>query len=205
MYATQTSTSRGARGGAAAIVIAAHIAAIYVIGISLGVVDAPPFVPETKVVFIETPKPVEPAKPVERPKNLDQKIDEPVLEPVIAETIETAPTAPPIEEIPDTAPVAIPAEPAPLESATLAVTRRVDPVYPPASRRMDEEGAVLLKVLVDERGIARDVQVAKSSGFPRLDDAAATAVRRWKFSPAKQQSQPVQAWTQVNVIFRLDR
>ena len=128
MYATQTSTSRGARGGAAAIVIAAHIAAIYVLAVSLGVVEAPPFVPVTKVVFIDTPKPAEPAKPIERPKNLTQKIDEPVLEPVLAETIETAPTAPPIEEIPDTAPVAIPAEPAPLESATLAVTRRVDPV-----------------------------------------------------------------------------
>jgi hypothetical protein len=60
VYATQTTTSRGARGGAAALVIAAHIAAIYVIGISLGVVDAPPFVPESQVVFIETPKPVEP-------------------------------------------------------------------------------------------------------------------------------------------------
>jgi len=205
VYATQTTTSRGARGGAAALVIAAHIAAIYVIGISLGVVDAPPFVPETQVVFIDTPKPVEPAKPLERPKQFKPDIPEPVLEPVIAETVETAPTAPPVEEIPSTAPAAITTEPGPAESASLAVTRRVDPVYPPASRRMDEEGAVLLKVLVDERGSARDVQIAKSSGFPRLDDAAASAVRRWKFSPATQASQPVKAWTQVNVIFRLDR
>jgi len=176
-----------------------------VIGISLGVVDAPTFVPEGKVVFIETPKPVEPAKPLERPKQFKPDIPEPVLQPVVAETVETAPTAPPIEEVPETAPVAIPAETGPMESAALTVMRRVDPVYPPASRRMDEEGAVLLKVLVDERGIARDVQIAKSSGFPRLDDAAASAVRRWKFSPAMQASQPVQAWTRVNVIFRLDR
>jgi periplasmic protein TonB len=202
VYATQTTTSRGARGGAAALVIAAHIAAIYVIGISLGVVDAPPFVPESQVVFIETPEPVKPAKPLERPKQLKPDMPEPVLEPVIAETVETAPTAPPVEEA---APVAIPADTGPVESASLAVTRRIDPVYPPASRRMDEEGAVLLKVLVDERGSPRDVQIAKSSGFPRLDNAAASAVRRWKFSPATQASQPVKAWTQVNVIFRLDR
>ena len=206
MYATQTATSRGARGGAAALVIAAHIAAIYVIGISMGVVEAPKIVRDSELVFVQPPAPVEPAKPLEIPKpQVTPKVSEPVLDPIVAEPVDTAPTAPPIEEIPDSAPVAIPAEPGPVQSASLSVTRRVEPVYPPASRRAEEEGAVLLKVLVDVRGTARDVQVSKSSGFPRLDEAASTAVRRWRFSPAMQASQPVEAWTQVNVIFRLDR
>jgi protein TonB len=49
------------------------------------------------------------------------------------------------------------------------------------------------------------VQIAKSSGYDRLDQAAITAVRRWLFSPALQASGAVSAWTQVNVVFQLNR
>ena len=87
----------------------------------------------------------------------------------------------------------------------MSVTRRVEPVYPPASRRLDEQGAVLLRVLVDERGRPREVQIAKSSGYDRLDQAAITAVRRWLFSPALQASGAVSAWTQVKVVLQLNR
>jgi protein TonB len=48
-----------------------------------------------------------------------------------------------------------------------------------------------------------DVQVLKSSGFPRLDEAAITAIRKWSFSPAVQNSQPVKSWTRVQVTFNL--
>jgi protein TonB len=89
------------------------------------------------------------------------------------------------------------------ESRSLGVTRRVDPIYPPASRRMDEQGAVRLRVLVDERGRPQEVQVAKSSGFPRLDEAAVSAVKRWVFAPAMQGAVAVPTWTQVSVVFRL--
>jgi protein TonB len=60
-----------------------------------------------------------------------------------------------------------------------------------------------LRVLVDERGRPPDVQVAQSSGFPRLDEAAAKAVKRWVFAPAMQDAVPVPTWTQVNVVFQL--
>jgi len=98
-----------------------------------------------------------------------------------------------------------PSTPAVIEAKSLSVTRRVEPVYPPASRRLDEHGAVRLRVLVDERGRPREVQIAKSSGFERLDQAAVAAVRRWQFSPAMQESRAVTAWTQVNVVFQLNR
>jgi periplasmic protein TonB len=92
-----------------------------------------------------------------------------------------------------------------VESTALAVTRRVDPVYPPASRRMDEHGTVRLRILIDERGRPREVLVAESSGHARLDEAAVNAVRRWQFSPATEQSRAIAAWTHVNVIFQLNR
>jgi protein TonB len=111
-------------------------------------------------------------------------------------------TVPPATEVP---PRTDPSTPAVIEAKSLSVTRRVEPVYPPASRRLDEHGAVRLRVLVDERGRPREVQIAKSSGFERLDQAAVAAVRRWQFSPAMQESRAVTAWTQVNVVFQLNR
>jgi protein TonB len=43
----------------------------------------------------------------------------------------------------------------------------------------------------------------ESSGFPRLDERAADTVRRWKFQPARQGGQPVEAWVIVPIQFSL--
>ncbi|WP_205694469.1 energy transducer TonB [Crenobacter cavernae] len=59
------------------------------------------------------------------------------------------------------------------------------PAYPPLSLEMGEEGKVQMRVLVGADGRPESVEVAKSSGFPRLDRAALTAVRGWRFVPAK--------------------
>jgi len=61
----------------------------------------------------------------------------------------------------------------------------------------------MFKVLVDEKGRAKEVQVAQSSGFPRLDEAAKQAVSRWKFVAATNGTSAIQAWTQVAVNFKL--
>jgi len=89
------------------------------------------------------------------------------------------------------------------ETANMKVNRRVDPVYPAGSRRDGEQGTGMFKVLVDEKGHPLDVQVLKSSGFPRLDNAALEAIRKWVFSPAMQNGQGVQSWTRVQVAFQL--
>lgn len=69
------------------------------------------------------------------------------------------------------------------DGETAAVVRRVKPSYPALSRRMGEEGRVVLKVLVKADGTAGAVSVKRSSGFPRLDAAASSAVRMWRFEP----------------------
>src|ERR1700740_2668549 len=46
------------------------------------------------------------------------------------------------------------------------------PDYPRLSRRMQEEGRVVLRVLVNTEGAAADIEIGRSSGHPRLDDAA---------------------------------
>ncbi len=78
------------------------------------------------------------------------------------------------------------------------------PAYPSMSRRSGEQGRVLLKVLVSTNGEADTVQLDKSSGFDRLDQAAIEAVKKWQFIPAKRNNQPLSAFVLVPVKFSLN-
>ncbi len=78
------------------------------------------------------------------------------------------------------------------------------PAYPAVSRKMREEGRVMLRVHVTMQGTADEVQVRTTSGNSRLDDAAVETVRRWKFVPAKRGNDAVSAWVLIPVSFKLD-
>lgn len=78
------------------------------------------------------------------------------------------------------------------------------PPYPPISRRLGEEGKVMLKVKVTADGTAAVVDLEKTSGFERLDEAAKQAVARWRFVPAKRGDEPIEASVIVPIVFRLD-
>jgi protein TonB len=65
----------------------------------------------------------------------------------------------------------------------VAYLKQPAPRYPPDSRRAREEGLVILRVLIDEAGHAKSVDVYRSSGHPRLDEAARNAVARALFKP----------------------
>ena len=47
------------------------------------------------------------------------------------------------------------------------------------------------------------VETARSSNFPRLDDAAWDAVSRWRFIPARRGENAVDSWVVVPVTFQL--
>lgn len=79
----------------------------------------------------------------------------------------------------------------------------VEPEYPPQCRRLGIEGTVRVKVLVGSDGRPRDVTLDRSSGEPRLDQAALDAVRRWRFEPARRDGQAVQARLVVPIRFEL--
>ena len=78
------------------------------------------------------------------------------------------------------------------------------PAYPGISRRVGEQGRVILRVLVNAGGSADEVQVRESSGHARLDNAARDTVRGWRFVPAKRGDTPVPAWVLIPVSFRLE-
>ncbi len=67
------------------------------------------------------------------------------------------------------------------------------PAYPPLSRRLGEEGKLVLRVELDEGGRVNIARVVTSSGFKRLDEAAMVAVKTWRCNPPQRNGQPVRA------------
>jgi protein TonB len=117
-----------------------------------------------------------------------------------------APAAP--VPAPATAPAAAPA-PAPAAAVTpprLDASYRGNPppAYPLASRRHHETGTVRLRLLVQADGQVGAVEVLRSSGFPRLDQAAVAAVRQWRLLPARRGETAVAAWYELPLTFQLE-
>lgn len=79
-----------------------------------------------------------------------------------------------------------------------------EPEYPAISKRLGEEGRVLLRVLVTIEGLADQIEVRQTSGHSRLDQAALTTVRRWRFTPARRGEERIAAWVLVPLSFQLE-
>jgi protein TonB len=79
------------------------------------------------------------------------------------------------------------------------------PRYPPASRRAREEGEVVVRVLIGSDGRPNDVRILRSSGHPRLDEAAMEAVSAALFRPYVVEGRARAAYVRVPVEFALRR
>lgn len=77
------------------------------------------------------------------------------------------------------------------------------PNYPESARRKGREGTVLLRVLVNEEGRAKAIEINKSSGDDALDRAAQEAIQGWRFIPARYGEKVVESWIRIPVDFRL--
>lgn len=182
-------------------------------------VDAPTPVPPRPIV--EPPRPLAPRpKPIARAAPPPTPA-EPAPKPAEAPPILTAAPSPepapaPFTVAPQPAPLeepSAPPSPAPSALPIVAMAPRFDaaylhnpaPDYPHASRRSGETGKVLLNVRVSAQGVAEQVQIAKSSGFPRLDEAAREAVRRWRFVPARRGDEAIAANVIVPIVFQMDQ
>jgi len=84
-----------------------------------------------------------------------------------------------------------------------AYLKNPKPPYPLLARRMKLEGTVILQVLVSSAGKPEIVRLGKSSGSSVLDQAAITAVQSWSFMPAREGNDPISAWVDVPLRFRL--
>jgi protein TonB len=79
----------------------------------------------------------------------------------------------------------------------------VKPDYPEAAHGERQRGTSLLRVLVDEAGRSKSVEINRSSGSDTLDRAAAEAIKRWRFSPARFGDKAVESWVKIPIEFRL--
>lgn len=146
-------------------------------------------------------------KPVAKPKPRPVVTDKPAPQAI---TQEAPPPAPPSSEPPsDAPPTAAPsAPPAPAMPKMISGVSYINPprpVYPPLDARMGNEGTVTLRVLINEQGRAERVEVQKSSGSLRMDDAARQAVMRALFKPYLEDGRPAPAYAIVPINFTLNR
>lgn len=185
------------RFAGAGIVIALHGAALYAL-LSHRILVVPD---EVVTLFVETITLQPPPPPKEAPKPQPEKRRPPEPQqprqlvaqaPVVSAAEPVAPPPPPAPVA--EAPPPRPAGPVTL-SGELSVTcpERRPPAYPPLSRRLGEEGKVVLRVELDEQGSVSAARIATASGFARLDEAALAAVKTWRCTPARRDGQPVRA------------
>lgn len=87
------------------------------------------------------------------------------------------------------------------EPATLAVTHYVAPRYPDLAARFGEHGEVAMALRVDAQGNVDQVEIMRSTGSSRLDRAAVSAARQWKFAPATDAVHREPIWAQVKLLF----
>lgn len=78
------------------------------------------------------------------------------------------------------------------------------PVWPKESLRKEEQGAVQLAFLIGVDGNVRDTRIEKSSGYPLLDQAAQDGLSLCKFKPATENGQPVETWTKMQYVWKMD-
>lgn len=91
-----------------------------------------------------------------------------------------------------------------LPSSSAAYLNNPKPAYPSISKRMGEEGKVLLRVLVSADGVPQKVELKTSSGYERLDRQAIDAVQQWRFVPGKRNGVAEAMWNLVPVQFVLE-
>jgi protein TonB len=90
-----------------------------------------------------------------------------------------------------------------IHEARPAYRSNPSPKYPRIARIRGYQGNVLLDVLVNERGNVDEVKVFRSSGYPVLDRAAASTVKKWLFEPGKIGEKKVGMWVRVPIRFEL--
>lgn len=208
--------------GLVAAVVVAHLGGAWALLHLQPVRDAVAEIAPLVVDFVAVAPPM-PAPPPPPPKVTRPRPRPPLPAPVIAAapTTEPGPAAmlvppPPPEPVQPEPPAELraavappPAPPAPPLVRTVPATavsylEPPAPVYPLASRRLAEQGEVLLKVEIGVDGRARQVLVSRSSGSARLDNAALAAVRAARFNPYTEHGVPLVVWSTVPIRFELE-
>jgi protein TonB len=83
------------------------------------------------------------------------------------------------------------------------VVLRIDPDYPETSRKLQQQGVVILEAVITASGSVDQLRIIGSAG-PILDAAAVAAVRQWRYAPATLNGRAVAVFLTVTVRFALN-
>lgn len=194
----------------------AFVAATILLVHAAGLYGALTFAPQIKRAVAEVPLAVsfvsQPEAPRDRPlPQVSVVRPQPIVDAPVLPLIEIPNDAPPSARA-ITIPVAPPPSAAPQEDrnvpklvSAVEYVREPVPRYPPQSRRLREQGLVVLRVVIDEHGAASSIEIETSSGHARLDDAAREAVLRAAFRPYVEDGEPRRALVLIPIEFALNR
>jgi protein TonB len=209
----------------AASVVLFHVAALWALQTGLLRRAVEIIVPAQVIAeFIEPPKPkVELPPPVPKPPVPVKQAITPkaevlppppmpvaIADPTPAANAPTGVTAPQPPAPPIAAPVAAaPVAPPPppkveLPSSDADYLQNPKPAYPAISKRLGEQGKVIVRVLIGVDGTAQRAEIRQSSGYDRLDQAALTTVQRWRYVPGKRGGVAEAMWFNVPINFVLE-
>jgi protein TonB len=157
----------------------------------VSMIEPPPkqeITPPLEVPVIKHVQPIHPPQPIlPTPPVLDHP--EPMLMSI-----------PAVPSIPS-GPAELPTSSGKTESASYHGLTRV--MYPRDALRAREQGKVILHVMIDAQGLPQTIEIAKSSGSPRLDRAAREAVLHWHFIAAIENGKSITSWVLVPIVFNL--
>lgn len=173
--------------------------------------------PEPKPLPKPEPKPEPKPKPKPEPKPKPKPKGQPKPEPTLRSDVRARaaePSAPPAAaSTPATGAPDRPSGGEPVSGVPSDEPRLIQTVdylngpprasYPQASRRLGEEGRVIVRVLIDTSGRVEQATVRKSSGHARLDDAAVSAAQRARFRPYMENGVPRRALADIPFDFKL--
>lgn len=169
-----------------------------------------------------TPQPSQP-RPAPTPRSASEPrpVLPPAVQPVAIATPTPAPPAPTGVTAPQTPapaaalaavePAAPPAPPAPpatpkidLPSSSADYLNNPPPAYPPLSKRLGEQGKVVIRAFIEANGTATKAEIRTSSGYERLDQTALQTVLRWRYVPGKRAGVVEAMWFNVPINFVLE-
>ena len=85
------------------------------------------------------------------------------------------------------------------------LVKSADPIYPQTAQRLGVGGSITVNALIDEKGNVTDTAILKGIKDDKgLGRAAETAVRKWKFQPARKNGVAVKVWKSFVIAFKAE-
>lgn len=198
------------RSWALAIIVLLHVVFLWALtsGLSTRIITA--LTPPTQMVTIA---PQDPVRPPAREIDIDLQrfAAKPVYVPIPDPIPDTEATMDPDRSVTTTSDVG-PASADQQRSSTPPVIVRPEidaktplsePDYPPSEIRLGHAGTVMLSVQVLENGRVGEVRIEQSSGYAKLDAAAAREAHKWRLKPGTQDGRPITMWKTIPLTFQL--